>query len=198
MTEKGQRHDRRGSRRRHLLVAAATVLVVGAGCGRGRPEGSTPLAPEALRLAYVASTAIDVRIRPSGGDWSPWIAVTDSMALASPIGTALLQFRYLGGRSSLSGWSFPNLNTCFIMPGHEVSESAWRVSYGLEPGVYPEVGRIEFRSGETHVTEARHHTMWFQAEVWGDGAYMAASPWFKVRFDNDTALDVHDEGTEEL
>lgn len=192
MTEKVMRHVR--NRRGHLVVAAAILLVVGLGCDGERPEGSTPFTPEPTRVADITVNDMQVRVH-NGAGWSQWETIADSMGAQVPEDEVMvLQFRWNGNVSSVAGFSWPELETCFIMPEHVEGNSSWRLTYGPGPEVWPGSGRIEFRSYETHVTQAPGQTLWFMAEMWDPDlqAYDAASPWFATRFTNvDPGVEFH-------
>ena len=144
-----------------------------------------------------------VRVYSHAEGWSQWELITEEMGATLPEDQVLvLQFKHNGMVSSLAGFSWPELETCFIMPEHVEGNSTWRLTYSGGPQEpWPAGGRVEFRYHETHVTQSPAQTLYFMAELWdeGSGSYVDQSPWFAIRWTNvDPGVEFHEEELEEL
>lgn len=167
-------------------LTVATLMSIGA-CEYEPPTEPVEVVLVDSRGFPVHVTAYDMQVRvySHSQGWSQWETIADSIGAEIPETDVLvMQFRQNGQVSSLAGFAWPELETCFIMPEHVEGNSVWRVTYGPSPDVWPGSGRIEFRENETHVTQASSRLMWYTAERWDGtaGAYVSQSPWFAVRW----------------
>lgn len=181
-----------------MQIFKRTLLIVAAGVGLVACEAEGPLNPRTLKSGestplQATVNNIEVRVYNHAEGWSQWEAIVDSMGAQLPEDQVLvMQFRQNDRRSSLAGFSWPELDTCFIMPEHVEGNSVWRVTYGPEGLPYPTGGRVEMRHYETHVTQAAAREMWYKAEIWDEvtASYVDESPWFAVRWVA-TGFDLH-------
>ena len=139
-----------------------------------------------------------VRVYSHAEGWSQWELITDQMGATLPEDQVLvLQFKQNSMVSSIAGFSWPHLETCYVMPEHVEGNSTWRLTYSAGPDMpWPDGGRVEFRYHETHVTQAPAQTLYFMAERWDDdlGGYIDQSPWFAIRWTNvDPGVEFHEE-----
>lgn len=163
-----------------------TLLLLIAGC-------ETLLEPELEKeqdatLAHrVVVNDIEMRYYTGDTSWSNWELVSSATTDSVPEDqTLVVQFRQGAFISSIIGFSYPELTTCFVMPAHQEGNTAWRVTFGGTQDLYPGNGRIEIRYDETQVANVRDRSLYVMAELWDNGSqtYISSTPWFSFRFTN--------------
>lgn len=155
-----------------LLIAGCETLV--------EPE---PAITPAHRANADISNLVEMRYYTNDLGWSNWGAATDSIPEDQVL---VLQFKYGDSISSVVGFSYPVLDSCFQLPYHDRGNTNWRITHGTAEQLWPASGRIELRYYETHVTQTSYRTLLVMAELWDDDSqsYLTASPWYNFRFTN--------------